>query len=619
MKTPGRLFRRKCITAFTGARSHTLAAICALGVSTAAMSESKYQVAFASFAPLNTDIFVGDADGSNARPFLTHPDLDFNASFSHDGKWVIFSSRRAGSSDIYRARPDGSNLETLVKHAAYDDQAALSPDGQHLAFVSSRSGQADIWVLDLKTRHLRNLTQHRAGDFRPAWSPDGKWLAFSSDRESTLPHIPADHFAIRHSTEIFVMRADGTELRRVTSDQQFRGSPSWSSDGRQLAFYSMTMPELVKIASPRRLRATAQIETVDLQTGARRTVTSGDGEKWSPRWLTPQRIGYVSGGPEGGLEFTSGSSGARGEFRNASWSADGRRVVFQRDVDANWPPHRIWHTLDPQFSLLRVGVFPAFAPGGKHYVRNEGTAGITSRGIEIMNADGSAPRMLYMESERNSLAPDWSRQGDRIAFSLGRFFPTVLGPAPADIAVINADGTGFSVLTDGKANYAFPSWSHDGRELVYRRGGPKGNSIEVLELATRTQRVLAAGTAHYNFPAWSPTENRIAFTSDVDGDYEVYSINADGSDLRRLTNSPWNDAHNSWSPDGKWIAFTSGRGGFKDETGLHIANPQSYGEICVMRADGSDVRVLTDDQFEDGTPAWVPQAAPANQSPAASR
>lgn len=148
---------------------------------------SSFAIAFASFAPLNDDIFVSDADGSNAKPLLAHPALDYNASFSSDGRWVVFTSERNGSADIYRVHPDGSALERLTDHPAFDDQASLSPDGRSLAFVSTRTVQADIWVLDLKTRALRNLTNHSGGDFRPAWSPDGKWIAFSSDRDSRLP------------------------------------------------------------------------------------------------------------------------------------------------------------------------------------------------------------------------------------------------------------------------------------------------------------------------------------------------------------------------------------------------------------------------------------------------
>ncbi|HEX8606992.1 MAG TPA: hypothetical protein VF774_30415, partial [Pseudoduganella sp.] len=59
-------------------------------------------------------------------------------------------------------------------------------------------------------------------------------------------------------------------------------------------------------------------------------------------------------------------------------------------------------------------------------------------------------------------------------------------------------------------------------------------------------------------------------------------------------------------PDGEWIAFTSAVGGFKDEAVLHAYNPQPYGDLYVMRANGSDVRRLTDNQFEEGTPVWSP-------------
>ena len=116
--------------------------------------EATYRIAFASFAPLNMDIFVADADGSNAKPLLAHPDQDYDASFSHDGKWIVFTSGRNGSADIYRVHPDGSGLERLTDDPAFDDQGVLSPDNRYLAFVSSRNKQADIWLLELATKKL---------------------------------------------------------------------------------------------------------------------------------------------------------------------------------------------------------------------------------------------------------------------------------------------------------------------------------------------------------------------------------------------------------------------------------------------------------------------------------
>ena len=91
-----------------------------------------YHLAFASFGPLNDDVFIADSDGTHARPFLPNPANDYNASFSHDGKWIVFTSERNGSADIYRAHPDGSGLEQLTDDPSFDDQAAFSPDGKKL-------------------------------------------------------------------------------------------------------------------------------------------------------------------------------------------------------------------------------------------------------------------------------------------------------------------------------------------------------------------------------------------------------------------------------------------------------------------------------------------------------
>ena len=575
-------------------------------------AEPKYEVAFASFAPINSDIFLADADGSHARPFLPDAELDSNASFSPDGKWVLFTSRRAGTSDIYRAHLDGSGLEPLVASPAYDDQAALSPDGRSLAFVSSRGGQADIWILDLASKAVRNLTHNPAGDFRPSWSPDGQWLAFSSDRESSHPRSPKGDFSIRHSTEIYVVKADGSSLRRITQDGQFGGSPSWSPDGAKLAFYATTIEEVRTITSPMRLRGISQIEVIDVETGARQALTSGPGEKWSPHWLSSGKVGYVTGGPEGGVETISGPSGARGEFNSPSWSADGRHMLFHREVDKTWPPDRRWVSLDPRFALKRVGVFPSYSPSGDRRVSNDKTAGILHNSILMMRADGSQASVLFSDPQKSALAPSWSRQGDRIAFGLGQFFQGLQGPARADIAVIDTKGGGLRMLTQGGGNFGFPDWSPDGLHLVYRQAGAV-RALDILDLDTGASRVLLSGPAHYNFPTWSPTGGVIAFTADIDGDYEIYSIRPDGSDLKRLTRSPGNDAHSAWSPDGQWIAFASGRGGFKDEALLHPANPQPYGEIFVMRADGSQAHALTDEPYEKGSPTWAPVGPPSGR------
>ncbi|OGG46107.1 MAG: hypothetical protein A3F84_26820 [Candidatus Handelsmanbacteria bacterium RIFCSPLOWO2_12_FULL_64_10] len=577
-------------------------------------AEPHYTVAFFSNAPLNTDIFIADSNGSNPRPIVAHPDLDYNASFSRDGRWIIFTSHRAGSADIYRVHPDGSGLERLTDDPAFDDQAALSPDGTLLAFVSTRSGQADIWVLELATGALSNLTDHPAGDFRPAWSPDGAWIAFSSDRDSTKPKFS---FTTMHSTEIYAMRRDGADLRRLTHLESFAGSPCWSPDGGRIAFYEGRLYREVKNPDnsvglrplpPFAVRSTAGISTIDVRTGERRAIASGQGGRWSPRWLSPERLGYVRGDSTGGIAFSDGASEAWGEFVCPDWSPDGRWMVFHREVDTldPWPPVRARHSRDPRFKLVRTGVLPSYSPSGDRLACNSERLGRLHNSILIMNSDGSSRSVFFRDQKKNALGPVWSPAGDRIAFGLGTYFGD--GSQVAHLAVINSDGTGLKMLTEGERNDGFPSWAPDGSRLVFRSGRSRARGLAIIDVETGQITPLTSGSHNDNFPVWSPLGDLIAFTSDRDGDYEIYTIRPDGADLKRLTRQPGNDAHCAWSPDGKWIAFSSARGGFKDEAPLSLPqwNPQPYGEVCVIRADGSDVRALTDDQYEDGAPTFVP-------------
>lgn len=136
-----------------------------------ARAEGPYTIAYASFAPVHSEVFIADADGSHATIFHSSPAQQWNASLSADDKWIVFTSTQNGSADIYRAHPDGSGFERLTDSPAFDDQAALSPDGRKLAFVSTRTGHAEIWLLDLRTKQLKNLTNHAGGHFRPVWSP----------------------------------------------------------------------------------------------------------------------------------------------------------------------------------------------------------------------------------------------------------------------------------------------------------------------------------------------------------------------------------------------------------------------------------------------------------------
>ena len=111
-----------------------------------------------------------------------------------------------------------------------------------------------------------------------------------------------------------------------------------------------------------------------------------------------------------------------------------------------------------------------------------------------------------------------------------------------------------------------------------------------------------------NFPLWSPRGDLIAFVRKIGDDFEVFTIRPDGKDVNQLTHTKGNDAHLSWSPDGERIVFSSSRMGFKDEA-LYTNAPQPYGDIFVMKYDGTQVEQLTDNQWEEGGPAWQPHRA----------
>ena len=565
-------------------------------------SEPVYQLAFASFGPLNNDIFIADADGTHARPLLSNSANDYNASFSRDGEWIVFTSERNGSADIYRVHQNGSGLEQLTNDPSFDDQAVFSPDGKMIAFVSSRNGQADIYTLVIATKKVTNLTNHPAGDFRPCWSPDGKWIAFSTDRHSKKP-MPV--FTLWHSTEIYTIRVDGSELIRRTKLDSYAGSPCWSPDGKQIVFYEAGLQQVRNMNTVMKTDATTQLSVINVFDNTKQTITKDSGEKICPKWLADGVVAYVTWGKMPGILFTNGKKKIDGSFENLSWSTDGRKMLFNREVNSGWPPYYKLYSRDKQFQLIRSGVFPCYSPSGTSIICNNKTAGIHHNQIMRMNTDGSNRSILFGDSIKSALAPVWSPQGDKIAFGFGRYFQSLQGPAIGDIAIINGDGSGLEVFTDGKGNYGFPSWSPDGREIVYRGASDSIRGLFIVDVETRKVKRLTSDS-HDNFPGWSPNGELIAFTGKREGNYDIYTIKPDGSDLKRLTTDPGNEAHSVWSPDGKWIAFSSGKTGFKDESALHAYNPQPYGEICVMRADGSGLRILTDNQYEEATPAWMP-------------
>ena len=284
------------------------------------------------YMPLRSELMIADANGSNPRKLVPGTEIDYNASFSYDGQWVVVTSDRSGSADIYRVRVDGRDLERLTDSPAFDDQAALSPDNRSLAFVSSRGdGSTDIYIMDLERREVRNLTTASGGDFRPSWSPDGQTIAFSSDRGTGFPHQdvpdPAGKWEHVQAASLYVINTDGTGLRKLTAGpEMMAGSPRWSPDGSKIVFYEMLVRDTFRAhfgGGP------SSIVSVDVATGERTVHASGPGLKVSPQFIAPDRVAYLIRARRNGiLAFTNGEKSAPEDLANPSWSHDGTRVVY---------------------------------------------------------------------------------------------------------------------------------------------------------------------------------------------------------------------------------------------------------------------------------------------------
>jgi Tol biopolymer transport system component len=120
------------------------------------------------------------------------------------------------------------------------------------------------------------------------------------------------------------------------------------------------------------------------------------------------------------------------------------------------------------------------------------------------------------------------------------------------------------VICDPASNNFDPAWSPDGNSLAFvsNRDVAWENQIYVSDLsgAVQTRLTNSSGPPGGNlFFNWSPSGQRIAFASNRDGNYEIYSMRSDGTDVKRLTQDPAYDIHPAWSPDGVKIAFTSSR------------------------------------------------------------
>jgi Tol biopolymer transport system component len=309
--------------------------------------------------------------------------------------------------------------------------------------------------------------------------------------------------AFVRGSNLWVMRADGSEQQRLTRGPRWKASPVWSPDGRRIAY-----------ASPGRK-----------EYGSRIVVVNADGS------------GELS------LTGTHKKNKANYEYDQYHvWAPDGRRIVFERfDSDPNYAVYIIGSDGSGERRLTpRQGygfARPDWSPDGRLIAFTHSQRGA----VYVMRPNGTGRRVLATIPGARVWGVKWSPDRRLIAFIRD-------DRRREELWVMNADGTqprqlvAARVGNRGRSSADF-AWSPDSRQIAFTQCC-RESELFVVNADGSGLRKLTGGVN----PVWSPDGRAIAFASDRDGNTEIYVMNADGSDQRNISRSPLADVDPAWSP-----------------------------------------------------------------------
>ena len=257
---------------------------------------------------------------------------------------IAFMSKRDGhfNPEIYVMDADGGNLQRLTNDPNDDRSPSWSPNGKRIVFFSNRDGHVmggiptfEIYVMDADGGNLQRLTNDPNDDRSPSWSPDGKRIAFVSMRDGhVMGGIP--------TSEIYVIDADGGNLQRLTNNPDGDWDPSWSPDGKRIVFSSRRDGHFIGKAG-----ITEEIYVMDINGGNRQRLTNNRKNDLLPSWspngkriaFAADRKGhfenfeiYVMDTDGGNLQRLTNNPD---DDWDPSWSPDGERIAFRSKRDGN--------------------------------------------------------------------------------------------------------------------------------------------------------------------------------------------------------------------------------------------------------------------------------------------
>ena len=520
-------------------------------------SADAQRIAFTSDRAGNREIYVMDTSsllyganstilGAETVRITDHPAEDHSPAFSPDGELLAFVTARDGNEEIYVFDMISRRATRLTDHPASDNTPAISPDGSRIALSSTRTGGGDIYVMARDGSDLVRLTDHPANDAAPAWSSDGLRIAFMSQRDGDW--------------EIYSMNADGTQATRLTDHPASDQYPSWS--GEQIAFMSSRRGDFdiyvmnADGTSPTRLAPDLSLDVF-------------------PVWASASRPGPISPAPaaspsvvrstDGQIFFQSYRAGEEDEVQVYAMNPDGSE------------PNQITH-LTAQSHLgpfdecgLARAISPDWSPRLGRLLFASDQPGLY-QSIFSMNLDGSGLQQVSGPRQGSAVeeafAAAWSPDGQWVAFmAFDRLGDT-------GVFLSRPDGSAERELTFGALDPRQVSWSPDSRRIAFA----DRDMVLLLDLATSQEQEFAPGSG----PAWSRDGTQIALSRD-DGLYLV-GIDGSGDTFLAEGEAP------AWSPDGEWIVFQRKISGQYD--------------IFKIRIDGTQLTQLTDTPANEMNPDW---------------